>query len=345
MKIAKELKAGVIAIVAIGLLVCGVNFLKGNSFFGGDEQYVAYFPDSGKLTPATSVYVNGVVVGKVLSVELNEQGDSLSKVKVTFNIQEEGLKIPRGSKIEIGSYDLFNKGILIEIKPVVDNGYYKTSDKIFGRIQLELTDELLAKVDPSLSKFNNLITNVDKTIESMSAFWDTTANSEIQSSMVEIRMAIKSFSRVANEVEGLVVSEKIKMSKIFSNLESISSNLKFSNDKITSIIGNTKKITDDLVTADYSGTIKEANKTIQNLNALLSDVNSGKGTLGKLLKDDGMYNELVKTNKELQELVDDIELHPERYIHFSVLGAKSKGVRLTGKEEQKLRKVLDTIPD
>lgn len=179
----------------------------------------------------------------------------------------------------------------------------------------------------------------------MSAFWDTTANSEIKESMVEIRQAIKSFSRVANEVEGLVTSEKVKMSKIFSNLESISSNLRQSNAQISSIIGNTKKITDDLVTAEYSKTIADANKTIQNLNVMLNDINEGKGTIGKLIKDDAMYNELVKTNKELQELVDDIEMHPERYIHFSVLGAKTKGVKLTGKEEQKLRKVLDSIPD
>ncbi len=345
MKISKELKAGVIAILAIGLLVCGVNFLKGNSFFGGDDQYTAYFPNSGGLTPATSVYVNGVGVGKVLSVEYNEKGDSLSRVKVVFNIQERNFKIPRGSKIEIGSYDLFNKGILLDISGDLSKGYYKTTDVIHGTVEQAIQDRVLTSLNPTIAKVENLISNVDKTVESMSAFWDTTANSEIKESMVEIRQAIKSFSRVANEVEGLVTSEKVKMSKIFSNLESISSNLRQSNAQISSIIGNTKKITDDLVTAEYSKTIADANKTIQNLNVMLNDINEGKGTIGKLIKDDAMYNELVKTNKELQELVDDIEMHPERYIHFSVLGAKSKGVKLTGKEEQKLRKVLDSIPD
>lgn len=345
MKISKELKAGVIAILAIGLLVCGVNFLKGNSFFGGDDQYTAYFPNSGGLTPATSVYVNGVGVGKVLSVEYNKEGDSLSRVKVVFNIQERNFKIPKGSKVEIGSYDLFNKGILLDISSDLSKGYYKTTDIIHGTVEQAIQDRVLTSLNPTIAKVENLISNVDKTVESMSAFWDTTANSEIKESMVEIRQAIKSFSRVANEVEGLVTSEKVKMSKIFSNLESISSNLRQSNAQISSIIGNTKKITDDLVTAEYSKTIADANKTIQNLNLMLNDINEGKGTIGKLIKDDAMYNELVKTNKELQELVDDIELHPERYIHFSVLGAKTKGVKLTGKEEQKLRKVLDGIPD
>ena len=345
MKISKEIKAAIIAIVSIGLLVCGVNFLKGNSFFGGDDKYVAYFPNSGGLTPATSVYVNGVIIGKVIAVDYNANGDSLSKVRVEFNIQESGFRIPRGSKVEIGSYDFFNKGILLTLNPIPDKGYYKPGDRIQGTVEQAIQDKVLASVNPTIAKVENLISNVDKTIESISAFWDTTANSEIKNSMVEVRQAIKSFGHVAEEVEGLVVSEKAKMSKIFSNLESISSNLKASNDKITAIIGNAKKITDDLTTADYKSVIQDAQSTVRKLNEMLSEINSGNGTIGKLLKDDKMYNELVNTNKELQELVNDIELHPERYIHISVLGAKSKGLTLTGREEKKLRKWLDSIPD
>lgn len=343
MKISKEIKAGIIAVVSIALLVCGVNFLKGNSFFGGDDQYTAYFPNSGGLTPATSVYVNGVIVGKVLSVEFNNGGDSLHKVKVQFNIQENELRIPRGSTVEIGQADLLTKGIILTLNPDISKGYYTSKDKIQGQVAMAIQDKLMTSLNPTISKVEHLINSVDETVTSLNAFWDTTGNSQIKESMVEIREAIKSFSRVANEVEGLVVSEKAKMSKIFSNLESISSNLKASNEKISGIIGNTKKITDDLVTAEYSKTIADAANTIKNLNKLLEDINSGKGSVGKLLKDEAMYNELVKTNQELQELVDDIELHPERYIHFSVFGAKSKGVKLTGKEEQKLRQMLDTV--
>ncbi len=121
--------------------------------------------------------------------------------------------------------------------------------------------------------------------------------------------------------------------------------MKLSNEKISGILGNAKKITDELVTVDYKSVIMDAQNTIKKLNMTLEEVNNGQGTLGKLLKDEQLYNELVKTNKELQELVDDIELHPERYIHISVFGAKTKGVPLTGREEKKLRQVLDSIPD
>jgi phospholipid/cholesterol/gamma-HCH transport system substrate-binding protein len=78
---------------------------------------------------------------------------------------------------------------------------------------------------------------------------------------------------------------------------------------------------------------------------MLEDVNKGSGTLGKLIHDEKLYNELVETNNELQELVDDLQAHPERYVHLSVIGGKSKGLQLTGKQEGKLKKWLDTIPD
>jgi phospholipid/cholesterol/gamma-HCH transport system substrate-binding protein len=345
LKISKEFKAGLIAVLSIGLLVGGVNFLKGNSFFGGDDQYVAYFPNSGGLGPATSVYVNGVIVGKVLSVDYNNAGDSASKVKVVFNIQEDGFKIPRGSKIEIGSFDLFNKGILLTLNPMPSKGYYTSSEKIFGTVAQDMMSQVKAYADPITQKLQVLMGTVDKTVNSMKGFWDTTATSQIQESMQEVKIAIKRFGNVAVEVEDLVSSEKAKMAKIFSNLESITYNLKASNDKIAGIIGNTKKITDDLVSVEYKSVILDAQNTIKKLNLTLEEVNSGNGSIGKLLKDDQLYNELVNTNKELQELVDDITIHPERYIHFSVLGAKTKGAPLTTREEKKLRKLLDSIPD
>jgi phospholipid/cholesterol/gamma-HCH transport system substrate-binding protein len=162
--------------------------------------------------------------------------------------------------------------------------------------------------------------------------------------MQEVKIAINRFGNVALEVEGMVQSEKVQLHNILRNVDEITTNLKLSNDKITSIVGNAKKITDDLVTADFKTVIGDAQKTIKTMNDLMKNASEGKGTLGMLLNDQGLYNELVNSNKELQNLVSDLQLHPERYIHFSVLGAKTKGVPITKIEEKKLRKLLDSMP-
>lgn len=343
MRISKEIKTGIIAIIAIGLLVAGVNFLKGSSFFGGDDVYYAYFPDSGGIAPASSVALNGVPVGKIMSVEYVAKNPADRKVKITFNIQNKDLKIPIGSEFKIGSLDLFSKGIIISMASDLSKGYYKPGAKVKGVVAQDMMQQVQAYADPLTQKLQSLMSNVDKVISSFSAFWDTSATSELEGSLVEVKLAIKRLGNVALEVEDLVHSEKQQLNRIFSNVESITDNLKKSNDEVQKIIGNTRKITDDLLSADFKTVIADARTTINSLNTLMADANSGKGTLGKLIKDEALYNELVETNKQMQDLVEDLKLHPERYIHFSVLGAKTKGVALTPREEKKLRKVLDSI--
>lgn len=342
MKISKEIKTGVIAIAAIGLLVAGINFLKGNSFFGGDDVYYAYFPNSGGVAVAGNVMVNGVVVGKVLDIDLTNHKDSTKKVMMTFNIQERNFKIPKGSLLEAGALDLFNKGLILELNPDISKGFYKPGDHIQGVVTVDITTQVKAYADPLVQKVQTALSSIDKMVNSLSAFWDTTATSEIKGSLKELKTAIHSLGNVASEVETLVAEEKVKFSKILSNVESISLNLKKSNDQITGILGNAKKFTDDLVTADFKTVINNASATLKNLNAILDDAQKGEGTLGKLIHDEKLYDELVNTNNELQNLVNDIQVHPERYIHFSVLGAKTKGVPLTTSEEKKLRQLLDS---
>lgn len=344
MKISKELKTGFIAIFSIALLVLGVNFLKGNSFFGGDDVYYAYFANSGGVAPATSVIVNGVEVGKVLSVELTQNTDSSKRVLISFNIQDDNFRIAKSSTVEVGALDFFTKGMIIQPGSDLSKGYYNPGDKIQGVVSVDLISQVKSYVEPINQKLQKMMSSVDKVIGSISAFWDTTATSSLEGSMQEVKIAIQRFGNVALEVEDLVQTEKVQLHKILANVDNITTNLKLSNDKITAIIGNAQRITDDLVSADFKSVVGDAQKTIKTMNDLLKSASEGKGTLGMLLNDQKLYDELINTNKELQDLVNDLQLHPERYIHFSVLGAKTKGVPLNKSEEKKLRKLLDSLP-
>jgi phospholipid/cholesterol/gamma-HCH transport system substrate-binding protein len=153
----------------------------------------------------------------------------------------------------------------------------------------------------------------------------------------EVRIAIKKFGDAADMINTLVADERVKVSRIMSNVEAITLNLKKSNDTVKAIVGNVKRITDDLVTADFKGTIENAKNTLATVNTVLDAAINGEGTLGKLISDDSLYLELIQTNQELQNLVEDLQKHPERYIHFSVLGAKSRR-QFTEAEEKEIRK-------
>jgi phospholipid/cholesterol/gamma-HCH transport system substrate-binding protein len=345
LKLSKEIKAGFIAVSAIVLLVVGINFLKGYSLLGGDDTFYAYFPNSGQVMVSGNVTLNGVIIGKILDIQNVPTNPEKRRVKIKFSISESGIDLPKGTIIELGSLDLLTKGLIVNYPDHLKSGYYRPGDEIPGKMSADMFSQVKQYADPISQKLQSLILHIDGMVNSLSGVFDENGSSDITASIKELRITIKKIGDLSTEIQGFVGQEKAQFSKIMNHVESITSNLKKSSDEVSAIIGNTKKISDDLVTADFKGTILEAQTTLKKFNFMLEDVNKGSGTLGKLIHDEKLYNELVETNNELQELVDDLQAHPERYVHLSVIGGKSKGLQLTGKQEGKLKKWLDTIPD
>ncbi|NVK63746.1 MAG: MCE family protein [Flavobacteriales bacterium] len=341
MKYSKEIITGITTVVAIGLLVVGINFLKGGSFFGGDDIYYAYFPTSGGVTPATSVYVNQVEIGKVLEVEYVGGDDSLKMVRMKFNIQKEGFQIPKGSKLEAGGIDLFSKGIIVHVNQDISKGYYEPGSKIQGEVSVDIVSQVQAYADPITQQLQVMMGSVDRMVNGVKAFWDETATSEIEESMRQVKIAIKKFGDAATQIQDLIGDERVKISRIMSNVQSITETLKESDDQVKHILGNVKEVTDEMVTLDFKSVMEDAQKTLQSVNEVLDAATNGNGTLSKLVNDEALYNELVETNADLQNLLKDLQLHPERYIHFSVIGGKTKGANFTPEEEKELKKIVD----
>jgi phospholipid/cholesterol/gamma-HCH transport system substrate-binding protein len=345
LKIGKELKVGLIAVFAIVLLVVGINFLKGYSLFGGDDTYYAYFPNSASLMVSNDVTLNGVVIGKVLEIDNIPQNPINRRVRIKFSISDDNIKLPKGTLVELGNIDIIKKGLIINYPTKVGNNYYSSGQEIPGKMTGDMFSQVKQYADPISQKIQLLVLHIDSLVNSVSGVFNKDGTADIVSSIRELKLTVKSIGELAQEAKFFVVEEKIKFAKIMENVENITLNLKKSNDAITTVLGNAKKITDDLVSADFKGTILEAQTTLKKLNFALEDINQGKGTFGKLIKDEKLYTELIETNNELQELVDDLQANPQRYIHISAFGRKNKGVELTNKQELKLKRILDSIPD
>jgi len=343
MKYSKELKTGAIAIVSVVLLVAGINFLKGNSFFGGDDLYYAYFSESGGLTSGTSVYVNGVIVGKITNIKLSGLSDKDKKVLITFNIQDKDFKIPKESIIYTGNADLLNKGIII-VPNDKTKEYYKPNEYLMGQVGAGMLSEVREFADPLMQNLQMLAMTLNKFVGSLSNYWDSTANVQMSSVLTGVQRTLSKFEMAATQFSMLMGDERSKLVNIFSNVESIVSNLQKSNAQITAILANVEGLTHNLVTSDLQGTLKDARSAISKFDETLDLALKGDGTLGKLIADDELYKELNETNQQLQDLLDDFEQHPERYIRVSVFGGKIKGTNLSTADERKLRQLLDSIP-
>lgn len=344
MKYSKEILTGVITVAAIALLVVGVNFMKGNSLFGNDNVYYAYFPNSGGVSPSNPILINGVKVGRVISVDLNKNDSDSSKlVKISFSITKKGYLIGRNSKIEAGALGLLDNGVTIfpERSP---KDYLKPGDALQGHNTASMLNQIQGYADPISNQLQGVLGSVKDLSDNIGAFWNDKASSELERTIQTARSAIYKFGNAADQIDGLITTEKIRLGRIFSNVESITANLKQSNNDLKTIFGNVKTISDDLVDANFKDVVNDAQKAINSVNDVLVAAKNGESTVGKLLNDDALYNELVRTNKDLQNLVVDFQLHPERYIHFSVFGKKQKPM-LSPQESMKVREILNDSTD
>ncbi len=324
-------------ILSLAVLFVGANFLKGDNVFGRTPTYYAIFESSAFLEPSSQVFFNGVAVGLVKTIE-NHPGD-LTKVVVKFTVTKSGLRIPKGSFAEIANPSILSKGLILHFDYYAKE-FYNEGDTIPGQVQLDLQDAVSQQILPVKEKLERLMGSIEHMVVSLNSFWDTTAAQSLDQSLIEVRVAISRFGNLAKNLDELVYSERVRLSQILNNVDDITLNLKKSNEQITRIIGNTAAISDSLVSADFKATVVKATATLDKINSALANAAEGNGTLGKLLHDDALHNELIQTNKTLQSLVTDLETNPHRYIHFSVFGRKEKTVKLTPEEERKLKQLL-----
>jgi phospholipid/cholesterol/gamma-HCH transport system substrate-binding protein len=347
MRVSKEFKVGLLVVLGLLLLFIGVNFLKGGGIFSKNREFCAVFDNSSGLQPSNEVQMNGVKVGQVLAVDL--KSDDAQKVVVKFSIDNDELLIPDSSQIELISSDILGtKALDLQLFtgeiPAAELAYYESGDTFrLAKTEVSLEEQINQEILPLKKKTEELIGSVESIIVSVNAFWDTSAAYTIDESLYEVRDAIDKFGELANNLSVLISNETEQVDRILTDVHAITDNLSSKSDKISNVIDNISAISDTLADSDIKSVIVETKSTLTELNGVLSDVNSGQGTIGKLLHTDSLHNELIQTNQSLQNLLDDFEENPNKFVHFSVFGRKVKGYQTTNEREDILDGVLDSL--
>lgn len=325
MKVSKEFKVGLLVVLGLLLLFVGVNFLKGGSLFGEDRVFYTKFTNSQGLQVANEVQLNGLKIGQVKSVGLHPLDPNT--ILVSYTIDNKELQIPKGSTIELISSDILGTKALQLNLPDAEKrtlGFYTKGDTLVGFIQPSLEDQINEQILPLKMKTEQLITSVEGIILSVNAFWDTSAVFTIDESLYEVRDAIGTFADLANNLSILITQETEMVDKILHDVSDVTHNLASKSVQISHTIDNIAAISDTLKNANLRAVIDETKLTLTELNGVLSKVNNGEGSLGLLLHSDSLHNELVETNQSIQNLLDDMEANPNKYVHFSLFGRKTK---------------------
>ncbi|REE82277.1 phospholipid/cholesterol/gamma-HCH transport system substrate-binding protein [Lutibacter oceani] len=310
MKISRELKTGVVAVAVIALFIWGYNFMKGINLFDGPlKTYFTEYSNVQGLNTASVVTINGVEVGKVINIKFNKNEDKRGRLIVEFSIEND-FEFSKNSVAKIYSASLMG-GKSLAIVPSYEGELAIPGDFLKGEIESDIFSSVTEKLNPLQAKVENVIVSADSLMTGLTDILDVKSRQNLKLSISQLNATISNFKSASESVNELIKNNDEKLAKTLENTELMTANL--------------SKLSDTLVNANLGVTIKNIEETVSNLNNVLAGIESGEGSLGKLLKDEEMYNNLTNASKELEELLNEMKLHPKRFVHFSLFGKKDKG--------------------
>jgi phospholipid/cholesterol/gamma-HCH transport system substrate-binding protein len=313
MKISNETKVGALTAIAITVLILGFNFLKGRNITERNDELFAVFKSVKGVGPANPVLINGLQVGKVSS--LKEKDKNLSGIIVTISLTKE-VNIPDNSIATINS-DLLGTTSL-EIILGNSPNFIKSGGTLQTTTNPGLIGEVKGALSPAIDNLNKTLASLDVFIQKLNTIVDPNTKNNIQGIIANLTASSRSLENLLNNQSGA-------LAKTLGNLEDFSGGLARNSGKIDSTLTNLEKTTKMLSNADIDQAVISLKNTLSKLDNTIEKIDSKDGTLGMLLNDRKLYDELHQTSRSLTILLDDFRTHPKRYVNISVFGKKEKG--------------------
>lgn len=307
--------------MAIGMFIYGFNFLKGKKLFSDRRDFYAIYDDIGGLYEANAVLFNGYRVGQVSDISL--MPDATGRVVVRFFISDSQVKIPTDSYAKIISSDILGTKA-VDISLGKSTTYAEDGDTLHSSVEASLSESVNAQVKPLKEKAESLILSIDSVMLAVQAVLNKDTRDNLGKSINNIQFTLENFSKISMRLDTLVKTEKQKLSSIFSKIELLTGMLSSNNENISAVLANLHTVSDSLAAANVKSTINNANVALLNASEVMAKINKGEGSLGLLVNNDSLYNNLDRSTAELEKLLNDLRMHPGRYVHFSIFGKKDK---------------------
>jgi phospholipid/cholesterol/gamma-HCH transport system substrate-binding protein len=317
MKISNETKVGLLTIVALTLLILGFNFLKGKNPFNKSKKVYAVFSEIGTLEKSNDVKIKGNSIGKVYDKSFTDQ--NATGILITINLTST-INIPNNSIAYIASPIAGTPYINIQMGD--SRVYLKNGDTLETKLNSGLLGDLTSQVTPTLDKARTAIDSLTTVLGSVNKLFDPSTKNNIHGIINNLLVSSASLERLLNAETGL-------LARTIGNLTEVTGNLKTNNDTINSILHNVNATTQQLASLNLQRTMDSVQATVNQLNEVVYKINHNNGTLGLLMNDRKLYDHLRNTALGLEILIDDIKVHPKRYVNISVFGKKDKGDYLT----------------
>jgi len=298
-KFSKEIQIALVALVGIVVLYFGLQFLKGMTLFSNDNRYFVKFKDVSGLSVASPIFANGYRVGVVETIDFNY--GNTSEIVASIGV-DKNMQVPKGSRAEIATDLMGNVKVQLVLGNVAD-GVVAPGDTITGGQQVGAMGkaaDMIPTIQQMLPKLDSILASVNTLL----------ADPAIASSLHNVDQITANLSRTSQDLSQLTAQLNHQMPQMLKNADGV--------------LANTNQITKNLNELDIAATMTSVNTTLKNVEQMTATLNSKEGTLGLLMRDPGLYNNLNSTMMHADSLMMDLKQHPKRYVHFSVFGKKDK---------------------
>jgi len=305
LKVSRELKTATIAILGIALFIWGFSYIKGENLFEKPRVFYAEYDNVQGLMPSAGVTINGLRVGKIEEIYFHPK--KTGRLIVKFSLENE-FQFSNTSIAQIYSAD-FISGKSIKIIPNYNGVNAISGDTLVAKVETDILGSIGNELVPLQEKITSFITNADVLLKGFNDVLDEDSRSNLKQSFTKLNATLSTFNSTSKSLNGLLAKNG-KIDSILTNATTTSASL--------------VSISDSLANANLTGTIQKLEGSLDSFNGVLATIEQGKGSIGKLLKDDGLYENLEGATKEMEELLREMKLNPKRFVHFSLFGKKTK---------------------
>lgn len=312
-----EVKIALVAVVGIVILFFGMQFLKGLDFFSTDTAYKMKFSNISGLSSSCPIYANGFKVGTVKTIEYNYENPSDITVDVAI---DQNMRIPKGTSAEIVS-DLMGN---VQVNLILADGKLGVIDK-GGLIDGRINNGALGEMKDMVPAIQKMLPKLDSILASVNTLL---ADPALAASLHNIQTITSDLTTSTKELNTLLAQVNTELPKLTGNANTLLASTNNTMVDAKGLVGNANKLVgnlnDKVSGIDLAGTMKKVDQTVANMQQLTAKLNSNEGSLGLLMNDPGLYNNLNLTMQSADSLLIDLKAHPKRYVHFSLFGKKDK---------------------
>ena len=323
-------------VAGLVMLVLGVNYLKGFNPFARSNTYFAVYDDVAGLAVSNPVLINGYQVGQVRSIAFVEDGEG--ELLVEFGVEHPKLSFPLNSVAKIHSSDLFGtKAIRIERgdSPVLA----MSGDTLLNSVEDDIAAQVAKQIEPLQRKTTDLIKSVEKVILEIESIFQSEATNNLPAALESMERMVRSLENTAANLDSTVAENRQNFGRVMRNVSSLTSTLDNNSGNLNRAIDNFTALSDSLSRIEFASTMAKANEALDAVSSITKRVANGEGSLGKLVTNDSLHNGLVATNAELQLLLDDLQMHPWKYVQVNLIGRKQKS-EFSKKDLKRLRNII-----